>query len=719
MLLGGGGELPQNAHCTALLLGDKKVFVHTLASLGGEALLIGLGAPAEGVFPFGGAAPLQGGALLLCPDAAAGATAVVEGFAAEAAAVLPPGPIAHPRRFAAVSRDGLGVWAVQAAPGGGAERVAAARAAFGRGLLPVRGGRIIAVCGHPSGSVDLHSAASGRFVAKLAGHAHAVEAMAELPDSGYLATYGGDGTIRLWDVSQDLPEEDRGGGGGGADDDIAPAPFSFTVWNAEARTASAVLNVREGLLPFDGIPKRLAALANGLLACNVEKQVSLWDARSGARAAQLSRHTAPVTALVAFPDGTRLASGSLDATVIVWDVAALRPLAVLEGHAAGVSAIAVLASGRLASAAALSASPSPYGVAAGHPKCEAIRVWELCAPGSPEDAAAEARARALREAIAAKQALLPPAEAPPPPAEAPPPPRAASPARPPVCAAAPSLAEELAAARAELERERRAHGATRAQLEEQAAACALAQAKFAAEREARVAGAALRQPVNLFNVHQLVYHGPPPQVLTHPRAAADAKRRAALADPAVAELLRAAAAPRGPESAPLRFTPGLSAALEGAFPKPELPPAAAAPGGGGGNEKERELEAVFEQGARGFYAAVLTHVLSKESSHVVFLLDATASMTPWIHESRRAMLSKAYDAFETFQVSFVCYRDVMYGEQRFAEMPWGDANKGADALGEVAALAKGGNDWHEDVAGGLQKVRWRALLPALAAPNGR
>ena len=101
---------------------------------------------------------------------------------------------------------------------------------------------------------------------------------------------------------------------------------------------------------------------------------------------------------------------------------------------------------------------------------------------------------------------------------------------------------------------------------------------------------------------------------------------------------------------------------------------------------------------------------------MVFLLDATASMTPWIHESRRAMLSKAYEAFEEFKVAFVCYRDVMYGEQRFAEMPWGEASRAADALGEVPALAKGGNDWHEDVAGGLQKVRWRALPPGPRRP---
>ena len=50
---------------------------------------------------------------------------------------------------------------------------------------------------------------------------------------------------------------------------------------------------------------------------------------------------------------------------------------------------------------------------------------------------------------------------------------------------------------------------TRAELEEERLAHALTKAALAAEREARVAGAPLLQPTNIFNVQQLVYHGAP------------------------------------------------------------------------------------------------------------------------------------------------------------------------------------------------------------------
>ena len=61
----------------------------------------------------------------------------------------------------------------------------------------------------------------------------------------------------------------------------------------------------------------------------------------------------------------------------VWDVGARACLAVLQGHLGAVTALAALPDGRLASGA--------YSDSA-------IRVWALMAPGSPEDAAAAAKA---------------------------------------------------------------------------------------------------------------------------------------------------------------------------------------------------------------------------------------------------------------------------------------------------------------------------------------
>jgi WD40 repeat protein len=63
-------------------------------------------------------------------------------------------------------------------------------------------------------------------------------------------------------------------------------------------------------------------------------EIGLWDARSGKRVKTLVGHSAPIspTALAYSPDGTRLASGSMDHTIRLWDAATGEPVAVLRGH---------------------------------------------------------------------------------------------------------------------------------------------------------------------------------------------------------------------------------------------------------------------------------------------------------------------------------------------------------------------------------------------------
>jgi len=103
--------------------------------------------------------------------------------------------------------------------------------------------------------------------------------------------------------------------------------------------------------------------------------------------AALEGHTAIVRALAALPCG-RLARGSNDRTVRVWDAAARACVAVLRGHGGAVWALAALPDGRLASGAFTGSDT-------------VVRVWALAAPGTLEDAAAEAAARAAGEGAAA------------------------------------------------------------------------------------------------------------------------------------------------------------------------------------------------------------------------------------------------------------------------------------------------------------------------------
>ena len=68
----------------------------------------------------------------------------------------------------------------------------------------------------------------------------------------------------------------------------------------------------------------------------------VWDVATGQPVGPpLTGHTRPVSSVAFSPDGTRIASGSWDATVRVWDAATGQPVGEpLAGHANYVSSVA-------------------------------------------------------------------------------------------------------------------------------------------------------------------------------------------------------------------------------------------------------------------------------------------------------------------------------------------------------------------------------------------
>jgi eukaryotic-like serine/threonine-protein kinase len=66
------------------------------------------------------------------------------------------------------------------------------------------------------------------------------------------------------------------------------------------------------------------------------KRIAVLDAISGKQTAICNGHTKSIRALTFSPDGTRLASGSVDRTARVWDAASGRLLATCEGHKSSV-----------------------------------------------------------------------------------------------------------------------------------------------------------------------------------------------------------------------------------------------------------------------------------------------------------------------------------------------------------------------------------------------
>ena len=53
---------------------------------------------------------------------------------------------------------------------------------------------------------------------------------------------------------------------------------------------------------------------------SVDKNIRLWDVRTGNELTAINGHTGAITAICFSPDSTLLASGSSDRTVRIWDI---------------------------------------------------------------------------------------------------------------------------------------------------------------------------------------------------------------------------------------------------------------------------------------------------------------------------------------------------------------------------------------------------------------
>ena len=163
-----------------------------------------------------------------------------------------------------------------------------------------------------------------------------------MASEGILASGGGDGAVRLWDVSQlslsGLTPAPR----------VLQHPGQYTYISA------------------------LAALEGGYLATGFGNAVYLWDVGSASDQpmAVLQGHTNEVLCLAALPRGL-LASGGRDGAVRVWSVAARTCVAAVQGHSDPIWELAALPDGRLASGSI----ENPMG--SNHRDTRALQVWEV------------------------------------------------------------------------------------------------------------------------------------------------------------------------------------------------------------------------------------------------------------------------------------------------------------------------------------------------------
>jgi WD40 repeat protein/serine/threonine protein kinase len=169
-------------------------------------------------------------------------------------------------------------------------------------------------------TAKIWDATSGEVIFTLRGHGHAPTSVPPFdgviqvsfsPDGKQLATAGGDGTVKIWNVT-----------------------LGVEVLTWEAHPGSVVID-----LAFSPDGKRL-------ITGSFDGTSKLWDSETGQALLTLSGHTSGVYGVAFTPDGEHLVTGSEDGTARIWDAETGQPLLMLTGNTHGILDIDISPDGR-------------------------------------------------------------------------------------------------------------------------------------------------------------------------------------------------------------------------------------------------------------------------------------------------------------------------------------------------------------------------------------
>ncbi len=170
-------------------------------------------------------------------------------------------------------------------------------------------------------------AAGGAELARLAGHEHAIRAVAISPDGKFLASAGEESRIIVWDLTNRKVRNILFG----PTDFVNSVSFSpdgrlLATGGEDARVL--IFDVGTGNLlrtllghsgPIDAVAFNPGSTV--LASAGEDTVIHLWDAVNGPQLRVLTGHTAPVRSIAFSPDGKTLASGGENTQIILWDVA--------------------------------------------------------------------------------------------------------------------------------------------------------------------------------------------------------------------------------------------------------------------------------------------------------------------------------------------------------------------------------------------------------------
>ena len=174
----------------------------------------------------------------------------------------------------------------------------------------------------------------------LRGHQNAILDLSFFRDGRTLATASADKSGALWDAhkgkrKRKLPCASIANGccAGAMDDHVAVAcdDGSVLLWDARQRKPAKQLQTQYALCAV-----ALEGSENRVFAGGLDNIIRGWDLRTDEVVLELKGHSDTITGLSLSPDGSRLLSNSMDATLKAWDVAPFSPsercVATFEGH---------------------------------------------------------------------------------------------------------------------------------------------------------------------------------------------------------------------------------------------------------------------------------------------------------------------------------------------------------------------------------------------------